>query len=342
MRSLMHLETMESPHRLREQQHALRQSLPDLAKHLRNNPPRLLISCGRGSSDHAGVFIRYLFETALGIPSSSATPSTLSVYGSESNLENTLVLLISQSGQSPDLVSYAQSARASGACTIGLINQDSPTPLGEHCEFILPLCAGPEQSIAATKSWLATIYAAMQLLMHWTESDSLKTDIDTLPAHMLESQKLDFSPAVDLLSQCNSMLVLGRGPGLGLANEVALKFKETCGLHAESFSAAELLHGPLAMVGPEMPVLIFDQGGSASDSIQEAIHRIQETGAPVLHVATKPLDKCVPLPSLNGISPWCTLMTQAQSAYLMIEQLSWSRGYDPDRPSHIAKVTKTQ
>lgn len=339
--SEMRKETLETADRLREQRQSLPGLLAPLISELQQSPPRLVISCGRGSSDHAGVFIRYLLETTLGIASSSATPSTLSVYGKQTRLDDCLVLLISQSGQSPDLVQYAKTAKASGALTVGFINQISATPLGQHCDYVLPLQAGPEKSVAATKSWLATLYAAMQLLAYWTSSAQLLAELDSLPDHMQSAQRLDWTASIEPLKKARSMLVLGRGPGLGLANEIALKFKETCCLHAESFSAAEVLHGPLAMAGPDLPVLIFDSGDSGSDSIKAAISRLRDAGSPILLVAKRAVDGCINLPSAATPDPWCTLMIQAQCAYLMIEQLSWARGFNPDMPAHIAKVTKT-
>lgn len=339
--SLMRQETLSTPAKLQQQRLALQPQLIELAKRLCNKPPRLLVTCGRGSSDHAGVFIRYLFETTLGIPSTSATPSVLSIYQTHARLDDTLVILISQSGQSPDLVQYAQAARASGALTVGLINQDGDTPLGQHCDHTLPLHAGPERSVAATKSWLATLYAAMHLLAHWTQSAQSLDELEALPEQMLAAQAHTWPQATEALCKSNNMLVLGRGPGLGLSNEIALKFKETCLLHAESFSAAEVLHGPLAIAGPSLPVLIFDSADRASKSIQETVQRLQAAGSPVLHAASRPLPDCIALETLSGLSPWSTLMTQAQSAYLMVEQLAWQRGHNPDTPSHIAKVTKT-
>ncbi|MGB0865464.1 MAG: SIS domain-containing protein [Granulosicoccaceae bacterium] len=181
----------------------------------------------------------------------------------------------------------------------------------------------------------------MQLLARWTASETLQSDIDNLPGQLLQAQQSQWPEASQQLIHTRNMLVLGRGPGLGLANEAALKFKETCGLHAESFSAAEVLHGPLAMVGPELPVLIFDQADDGSESIDETIARLLAAGAPVLLASPRSRDHCTPLKTATGLSPWSTLMLQAQSAYLMIEQLSWLRGFNPDAPAHIAKVTKT-
>ena len=339
--TLMKAEATETPICLQQQLERLRETLEALGKQLRQTPPRMVITCGRGSSDHAGVFGRYLIETTLGIPTSSATPSTLSIYGTETQLEGCLVICISQSGQSPDLVNYAESAKRSGALVIGLINQYEGAPLSEHCDFVLPLCAGPEKSVAATKSYLCTLFAMMQLLAAWTNDESLKSDLKALPEQMTQAQGLDWSEAADALESANNMLVLGRGPGLGISNELALKFKETCALHAESFSAAEVLHGPLAMIRPSFPVFIFNQGDASSDSIDESVDRLLQAGATIILASSRPIEGCINLPVLDNLHPWCTLLTYIQSGYYMIESLSQRRGYSPDEPLHIAKVTKT-
>lgn len=339
--SLMSAEAAETPACFRQQLETLREPLQTLGERLRQHPPKMAVICGRGSSDHAGVFARYLIETNLKIPTASATPSILSVYGVETNLKDCLVILISQSGQSPDLVNYAKAAKNSGALTVGLINQHENAPLSEHCDFVLPLCAGPENSVAATKSYLCTLFASLQLVAAWTNSESLKNELTALPEQMQEAQRLDWQAAVDALENTKNMLVLGRGPGLGISNETALKFKETCGLHAESFSAAEVIHGPLAMIKPGFAVLIFDQGDESRDSINEAIRRLLQADATIILASSKLVDGCIQLPVLSNLSPWCTLLTFVQTGYFMIEKLSRRRGYSPDSPSHIAKVTKT-
>ncbi len=341
VRTLMYQEAIETPARFRDQLEALQTTLAQLGKRLREHPPRLAITCGRGSSDHAGVFARYLIETALHIPTASATPSTLSVYGANTRLDDTLVILVSQSGQSPDLVAYAAAAKQAGALTVGLINRHVDAPLAAHCDFVLPLCAGAENAVAATKSYLCTLFASLQLVAHWTADSSLQADLRTLPAAMEQAQALDWSAAVDKLTPARNMLVLGRGPGLGIANEMALKFKETCALHAESFSAAEVLHGPLAMIRAGFPVLVFNQGDNSSASIQQTLIRLQAAGADILLAAPQPVEGCTHLPVLDGLRPWCRLLTQVQTGYLMVEQLARQRGYSPDAPAHIAKVTKT-
>ncbi|MGB1256962.1 MAG: SIS domain-containing protein [Thiolinea sp.] len=339
--TLMATEAAETPYGMQRQLAEVQETLSKLSKRLQSNPPRLIVTCGRGSSDHAGVFARYILELGLGIPTTSATPSTLSVYGVETQLKDCLVLLISQSGESPDLVNYAESAQRSGALTVGLINCDTSAPLAKHCDYVLPLCAGPEQAVAATKSYLCTLFLALQIKASWTANQNDQLALQQLPEHMQQARALDWTVAVDTLEAENNLLVLGRGPGLGVAHEIALKFKETCGLHAESFSAAEVLHGPLAMIKSGFPVLILDQGDESAASISTAARRLLAAGATVLMASAKPVKGCIMLPVLKEVAPDCALLTQVQSAYFMIEALSRRRGYCPDAPAHIAKVTKT-
>jgi len=337
----MYTEASAAPDCLQRQLERLPEPLGPLIRHLCTRPLRLVITCGRGSSDHAGVFIRYLIETGRHIPTASATPSTLSIYQAGTRLEDTLVILISQSGQSPDLVHYARMARAAGASTLGLINRVEDAALTPYCDFILPLHAGPEQAVAATKSWLAALFAGLMLVAAWADDPQLQAALVQLPEQMRQAQTLDWSAAHGVLDQARHLLVLGRGPGLGVASEIALKFKETCALHAEAFSAAEVLHGPLAMIRPGFPVLVFDQGDGSRPGIQQTIARLQQAGARVMLASTEAVPGCLMLPVLPGLLPWCALLTQAQSAYLMIEQQARHRGSNPDAPANIRKVTET-
>jgi glucosamine--fructose-6-phosphate aminotransferase (isomerizing) len=339
--SIMYKEAMQASERMKIQLTELREPIQKLAQHLRANPPRLVVTCGRGSSDHAGVYIRYLMGLATHLPTTSATPSTLSIYGAETKLQDSLVILISQSGQSPDLVNYAKMAKANGAYTVGLINRYEDAPLSEYCDVVLPLHAGAERAVAATKSYLCTLFAGLQLVAAWSQDSDLQVAIERLPSDLNKAVALDWSPAISSLTDARSMLVLGRGAGLGIANELALKFKETCALHAEAFSAAEVLHGPLAMIRSGFPVLVFDQQDESSSSIRTTVERLVAAGAEVLYAGVNPPSGAKVLPVLEGLHPWCELVTQIQTAYLMVAQLSPQRGYNPDAPQHIAKVTKT-
>lgn len=339
--SLMYQEACEAPARLREQQLLLPERLQALLQHLRKKPPRLVMVCARGSSDHAGVFLRYLIETQLQIPTASAIPSTFSIYGAQPKLDDVLVVCISQSGQSPDLVNYAAMTQRQGATVVGLINRYEDAPLAEQCHFVLPLYAGNEVAVAATKSYLCTLHAALFWIAHWSQNQSLLSDLSVLPDQLVQAQALDWSAAVEQLADTEHMLVLGRGPGLGFSHEAALKFKETCALHAESFSAAEVLHGPLAMIKPQFKILAFDQGDKSGESIRKTLVRLHQAGASILLASSQSVAHGILLPVLTGLNPWSSLITQIQTAYLMIEQLCRQRGLNPDAPPHIAKVTKT-
>ncbi|HPQ95524.1 MAG: SIS domain-containing protein [Thiothrix sp.] len=339
--TLMYTEASAAPECMQRQYQLLPELLAPLVRHLHAHPPRLVITCGRGSSDHAGVFIRYLIETGLHIPTASATPSTLSIYQADTRLEDTLVILISQSGQSPDLVQYARLAQSAGAMTLGLINRVEDAALTPYCDFVLPLHAGPELAVAATKSWLSSLFAGLMLVAAWTADPALQAALAQLPGQMRKAQALNWSAAHEVLDQARHLLVLGRGPGLGIASEIGLKFKETCALHAEAFSAAEVLHGPLAMIRPGFPVLVFDQGDGSRPGIHQTITRLQQAGARVLLASTEAVPGCLMLPVLPGLLPCCTLLTQVQSAYLMIEQQARHRGGNPDAPANIRKVTET-
>lgn len=337
----MYREACEAPARMRIQQTQLPAHLAPLLQHLRHKPPRFVMVCARGSSDHAGVLLRYLIETQLHIPTASAIPSTFSIYGAQPRLEDVLVICISQSGQSPDLVNYAAMTKRQGATVVGLINRYEDAPLSAQCHFVLPLYAGAELAVAATKSYLCTLHAALMWVAQWSQHKVLTAELAAVPDQLEQAQCLDWSPAVERLLQTEHMLVLGRGPGLGISHEAALKFKETCALHAESFSAAEVLHGPLAMIKQDFPILVFDQGDKTSDSIRSTLGRLSQAGATLLLASATPSEQCTMLPVVSGLNTWASLMTQIQSAYLMIEQLCRRRGLNPDAPPHIAKVTKT-
>jgi glucosamine--fructose-6-phosphate aminotransferase (isomerizing) len=169
-----------------------------------------------------------------------------------------LYLVISQSGKSPDLLRNAQAAKAAGARVVALVNVED-SPLAELADTVLPLCAGPEKSVAATKSYLASLAAILHLGAVWHGDAALVATLADLPASLRRAWQADWQAVTDGLVEAHNLFVLGRGLGLAAAQEAALKFKETCGLHAEAYSSAEVKHGPMALVGPGFPVLAFAQ-----------------------------------------------------------------------------------
>jgi glucosamine--fructose-6-phosphate aminotransferase (isomerizing) len=309
-----------------------------IAERLRAHPPRAVVTCARGSSDHAATFAKYLIETRTGVLTSSAALSVSSVYAAHQAMDGVLYLAISQSGKSPDLLAAVRAAKAAGAFTLALVN-DEASPLAQLVDAVLPLHAGPELSVAATKSYIAALAAIVQLVAAWTGDAALKTGLAALPDGLAKAWALDWTPAVERLAGASNLYVLGRGVGFGVAQEAALKFKETCGLHAEAFSAAEVLHGPMALVKPGFPVLVFAQNDESRASVDEMAKSLAAREADVLLVGAGEAGAGV-LPALAA-HPVIEPILMIQSFYRMANALSVARGYDPDRPPHLNKVTET-
>jgi glucosamine--fructose-6-phosphate aminotransferase (isomerizing) len=315
-----------------------RDVVADLCAELRRTPPPFAVTCARGSSDHAATYAKYLLETQLGIVTASASPSVGSVYGATQALQGALYLVVSQSGKSPDLLSSAQAARDAGARVVALVNVED-SPLARMAHTVLPLHAGAERSVAATKSYLASLAAILQLGACWKGEPPLLDALDALPDALRAAWRCDWSPLVEGLLGAGNLFVLGRGLGLAAAQEAALKFKETCGLHAEAFSSAEVRHGPMALVGPGFPVLAFalpDETGAGTRALAE---EFRERGAPVWVTAGETGPGRLPLAAAPH--PACAPLLAVQSFYRAINALALRRGFNPDLPPHLNKVTET-
>ena len=307
-----------------------------LAADLRANPPPFVATCARGSSDHAATYAKYLFETQLGFVTASASPSVGSVYEAEQKLANALYIVISQSGKSPDLLRNAEAAREAGARVVALVNVED-SPLAQLADTVLPLCAGPERSVAATKSYLASLAAILQLAAHWKNEAPLLDALPALPDALRSAWQCDWSSLTEGLVDAHNLFVLGRGLGLAAAQEAALKFKETCGLHAEAYSSAEVKHGPMALVGPGFPVLAFAQPDETGAGTLAAAQEFRGRDAQVWVAAEQGGD----LPLAHSPHPACAPLLTIQSYYRAINALALLRGYNPDVPPHLNKVTET-
>lgn len=336
--TLLYREAAEAPEAIRAQLAANEEAVTALARRLRAQPPRAIVTCARGSSDHAATFGRYLIETRLGLLTSSASPSVASVYHARQELAGTVLLAISQSGASPDLLATAGSARRAGALVVAMVNAPG-SPLSNVAEITVPLHAGAERSVAATKSYLASLAALTHLVARWTGDAALSEALNDLPALLARAWTLDWSAAVQGLAAVTDLFVVGRGLGLGLAQEAALKLKETCGIHAEAFSAAEVRHGPMALAGRGFPVLAFAQDDASGPSVTALAQELMTRGARVL-LAGSEAPGAQRLPSLDA-HPVLQPLALAQSFYRMISSLALARGLNPDCPPHLAKVTET-
>jgi glucosamine--fructose-6-phosphate aminotransferase (isomerizing) len=315
-----------------------RQAVARIAARLIAQPPRAVVTCARGSSDHAATYAKYLIETRIGVITASAAPSTSSIYAAPAQLDGALYIAISQSGKSPDLLASVEAAKAAGAFTLALVN-DTASPLAAMVDEVLPLRAGPELSVAATKSYIAALAAIAQLVAAWSQDDTFNTALDTLPAALAQAWDQDWSAALAPLTAARNLYVIGRGVGFGVAQEAALKFKETCGLHAEAFSAAEVLHGPMALVKDGFPCFVFAQRDEAWDSVLAMAEGLSARGAQVM-LAGAGASGAGALPAIAS-HPALEPILLIQSFYRLANAVSIARGYDPDAPPHLNKVTET-
>lgn len=309
--------------------------IAELAARLRLAPPPFVVTCARGSSDHAATYAKYLFETQLGVVTASASPSVGSVYAARQNLGGALYLLVSQSGKSPDLLRNAEAARQAGAHVVALVNV-ADSPLAQLADTVVPLHAGPERSVAATKSFLCSLSAILQLTAHWKQDAALLEALDTLPDELRAAWRADWSPLVDGLADARGLFVLSRGLGLAAAQEAALKFKETCGLHAEAYSSAEVKHGPMALVGPGFPVLCFAQPDGTEAGTLALADEFRGRGAQVWVSSARG-----ELPLVASRHAACAPLATIQSFYGAVNALALRRGHNPDLPPHLNKVTET-
>lgn len=333
--TLMFREAAETADVIERQYAANHDTLTALAAELRARPPAFIATCARGSSDHAATYAKYLFETQLGLVTASLSPSVGSVYEVKQKLDNALFIAISQSGKSPDLLRNAEAARAAGARVVALVNV-ADSPLALLADTVVPLHAGAERSVAATKSYLASLAAVLQLVAYWKDEAPLRQALDDLPLSLRAAWQMDWSPLTDGLQDARNLFVLGRGLGLAAAQEAALKFKETCGLHAEAYSSAEVKHGPMALVGPGFPVLCFAQPDETESGTLALAQEFRGRGAQVW-LASAHGD----LPLVAAPHPACAPLITIQSFYRAINALALRRGHNPDVPPHLNKVTET-
>jgi glucosamine--fructose-6-phosphate aminotransferase (isomerizing) len=248
------------------------------------------------------------------------------------------MLAISQSGASPDLLATVASAKSAGAMIIALVNVET-SPLAQAADYTIPLCAGREQSVAATKSYIAALAAIIHLVAFWAEDEELLDALAQAPTQLERAWKLDWQPALAPLQPARDLYVVGRGLGLGIAQEAALKLKETCGLHAEALSAAELRHGPMALVQVGFPVLIFAQNDETHGGVEALAAELAERGAQIM-LAGANAPKSIVL-ATETAHPAIQPMLMIQSFYRLVNALALARGYDPDHPPHLRKVTET-
>jgi glutamine---fructose-6-phosphate transaminase (isomerizing) len=316
------------------------QALAGLGPRLRALDPPLVATIARGSSDCCALYLKYLVEIASIAPCASIGPSIATLYRAPMRLRGAVSVAISQSGQSPDIVEMQRAARRGGALAVALVN-DVDSPLANEAEALLPLCAGAERSVAATKSMIAGLVACASLVAAWREDRQLADAIGRLP-EILRAQAAP-PPAVMLeqLVPAQNAFVLGRGATLAIAAEAALKLKETCAIHAEAYSAAEVLHGPAELVGPGFPVIAFLPSDVAREAMLATLARLAEMGATVIAIEADGADHAHRLAVARVEATLLEPIVMIHRFYRLAEALARRLGRDPDRPRNLSKVTET-
>src|SRR4029077_15259439 len=237
----------------------------------------------------------------LGIPVAAMAPNIATGYRRPMRLERQLFLAISQSGRSSDIVEAATMARLAGALTSAIVNVVE-SPLAAACEFVLPIGAGPELSVAATKSFVATLAALLRLVASWADDGRLPEAIDHLPDRLAMGTQLDWDAALAGLAEADSLIAIGRGPTPAIAREAAPQIKETANRHAEAFSGAEFLHGPVALVEPRYPILMFVPGDAAGEGLCRLAGDLAAKGA-ALFIAGASRDRRTRAQLLPTVAP---------------------------------------
>src|SRR5262245_12614654 len=333
-------EIAEAPQAVARQAAGLAQPVAELVARLKRRPPGVVVTCARGSSAHAATYAKHLIERSIGAPVAEAAPNIASVYGRRLNLKDQLFLAISQSGRSDDLIEMALSAHSAGALTVAVVNA-TDGPLTRACDIVLPIDAGAELSVAASKTFVATLSALQRLVAVWTGDAALARAIDSLPERLTAAAALDWGEATHALSRTTSLVAIGRGPTLAIAREASLKLKETCNLHAEAFSGAEFLHGPVALAAARYPILMLMPTDQAAPGMRQLAADLHRKGAALL--ATEPGDAAPGrLPALPPEHPETDAVCLVQSFYAMLIRLAERLGTDVDRPRYLQKVTRTR
>ncbi|MDR2323858.1 MAG: SIS domain-containing protein [Acidovorax sp.] len=304
----------------------------------------VVLTVARGSSDHAAAYFANLVMGRLGLPVASLPMSTVTLHDSVMKVGGQLAVAFSQSGRSPDLVETMQALRRAGAATLALVNV-SGSPLAQACAYSLPLAGGEEHSVAATKSYIAMLSMSALLVAslerHLLGRSELFDVLGSLPSALLQALEQDWSALGRALEDAEHMIVIGRGAGLGIAQEAALKLKETSGIQAEAFSSAEVRHGPMEIIDKDFPLLVFAPRGPEQQGLLAFASEMRARGARVLLAAPAGTPQLV-LPIAPTGHALLDPISVIQSFYPAAEQLARLRGREPDAPRHLHKITQTR
>lgn len=345
----LHDEILEQPEALRRQLASPSDQLDALAARLRETRVESVVIAARGTSDHAAIYGQYVLGTRNRLNVGLATPSVVSLYGAEPEVGRSLVIGISQSGASPDIISVVASARRQGAPTLALTN-DAASPLAGEAEFVVDLAAGPELAVAATKTYTTSLLAIARLSLaidpNAAEVAALKAVPDAAAEALATEAKVkriagELAAEAGGLDRC---VIVGRGFEYATAREWALKLKELGRVFADPYSSADFRHGPIALVQPGIPVLVLAPSGVPAEGQEELLRDLAAREVETVVVSddadARALGRwSVPLPA--DVPEWLRPIVSIVPAQLFAYHATRARGLDPDAPRYIAKVTRT-
>lgn len=312
-----------------------------------NKPPRFIFIAARGTSDHAAIYGKYLFEIMNGIATGLAAPSISSVYKARVRVEDALFIGISQSGEAADVVSVLEQAREDGAETLAITNV-SDSPLANSAQQTIELHADPELAVAATKTFTSTMAVLLMLSAAMGRNESLHADIARLPDLISDvlGQEAQIRTKVERFRYLEECVILGRGYNLATAYELALKLRETCYIRAQPFASPDFVHGPIAIVEEGFPVIAFANQGLSQASVLDVIAQIQARGAEAVvfgndHAALQLADIAFPVCPQFSMHEVITPFPSIVAGQLFAHALALIKGVDPDKPRGLHKVTIT-
>jgi glucosamine--fructose-6-phosphate aminotransferase (isomerizing) len=321
--------------------------ISSVASTIRRRSPRWATFVARGTSDHAGTFARYLFESRLGIRSAMAATSTVNLYRAELDWSHGLVVAVSQSGQSPDVCDYLSSARAGGALTLAITN-DVGSPLAGAAELVIDCHAGTEQSVPATKTYVAELVSLAFLVAAMPGGSVLTGPILELPFQLQDTMRrarewLSTSGVIAEFASHDGALILGRGHNLATALETALKLKETARIFAEAYSTADFEHGPTTLADVGVPILAFRPRGAVGRMVDDTLRRVVKQSGSCWVVGDEPSPLVTDRPALvlSPIIEELSPIPFVVPGQLLAEAVARSSGLDPDAPVGLSKVTLT-
>lgn len=337
----MDREILEQPAVLARQLDEQLPAIAAVAAHIREAGPRFVLLAARGTSDHAALYAKYLIEITLGLPVGLVSPSAITVYGATPRLRDVLWIAVSQSGGSPDLIDSTAAAARAGAMTVAVTNA-SDSPLATTAHHRIDIAAGPELAVAATKSYTAQLLALWLLVDAWRGGDAAAArDLPDLATRVVADQ--DVLAVADRYRFVEKVVTTGRGYAYPTAREAALKLMETSYLSANAFSGADLLHGPMATIDEDRPVIAIVPDGAGGRALRPVLDRLAERGADVC-VVGDPASSPHPGPRIAlpaGLDEQLAPILQIMPLQRLAHAMAIARHHDPDAPRGLLKVTKT-